>query len=435
MSARREWTLVAVLALACAGVYAVLAGRDGAEAEPAALAATQAPADTPAPAPVIEAPAMPTLPVVPIDAGLPTAGQWRGHPVLSDVDEDGRLDLLASIRRHDRQTPGDGLNVWLNRPDGPWTKSVHALRRDMGYGGVAVADIDADGHLDLAFSGHDVAPHAYLGDGAGNWALSWAAYDLEGVCADVALGDPDGDGVTDLATLGFFSEGDGLVVYRGDGAGAFHRWQVLLEQPAFGASVEMVDVDGDGRPEVLAATSAGIRLWSHDAEAGWQDRSAGLEAPEVGGTDLAVVAEDLDGDGTCELIAAGMLYPGHAPLRVFRWSGAAWESWGRGLPDGEAFFDVAVGRADPASAPLLVASGKYGVQVIDVAGPGEFRSRGRIEDTEGVLNVAVGDVDGDGRDDLLCIGFRGVQFMQLPAVALKETAKAAKETNHDHRDH
>jgi hypothetical protein len=172
------------------------------------------------------------------------------------------------------------------------------------------------------------------------------------------------------------------------------------------------DLDGDGRPELLAATSAGPRVWKR-ADAGWQVWSEGLPTPQVGGSDLGVAAADLDGDGSKELLVAGMAYVDHPPLRIFRRQEGGWVSWGSGLPDDEAYFDATFARLDPAGPPSIVLAGKFGVTIVTMSEPGVFRRAGRLPETGGVLNVCAGDVDGDGRDEIAAIGFRGVSVLSI----------------------
>jgi hypothetical protein len=404
MGARAEWLLLAVLG---AATIVALQWRGEPEAPTAEeLFLGEATSNAP------QAVAAPVLATVSHSDGLPDSGHWRGNSELIDLDADGDLDLISSIRRWDRHIPGDGLCVW--RFDaGAWTMSVDGLRRDMGYGGSAVADVNGDGRLDLAFSGHDVAPHVFLARESMGWDLGWSAYDTLGVCSDVALGDVTGDGHADLAVMGFFGEGDGLLVYRGDGSGAFERDAALLPEHAYGAEVLFEDLDRDGRLELLAATSLGPKVWGRTADGEWEERSEGLPVPEVGGSDLGLACRDLDGDGVQELLVAGMVYPGHDPLRVFRWDGTSWSRWGTGLPVDEAYFDVTFAQLSADGPPAIVAAGKFGITVVAMDAPGTFRRVGRLAETEGVLNVCAGDVTGDGRDETAYVGFGGVRVMEL----------------------
>jgi VCBS repeat protein len=228
----------------------------------------------------------------------------------------------------------------------------------------------------------------------------------------------DGNGSVDLLTMGFFD--GGLQVFSRDEQGAWSPSAQLLTQLDFGMRVLAKDIDGDRSLEILAATNVGPRVWSHsklpssapqDASS-WQDRSKGLVAPEVGGADLGIDAADLDGDGRCELLVSGMVYPGHAPLQVFRWDGDSWKPWGEGLPADEAFFDGIFAQLDGTGPPEIVAAGKYGIRIVAMTEPGRFTDRGRLDGSRGVFNVCAGDVDRDGRDEIVYVGFNGVQVLK-----------------------
>jgi hypothetical protein len=357
-----------------------------------------------------------------LSEGLPSVGQWRGRSLLEDLDGDGHLDLVTSVRRLDHATPGEGLMVYLGDGAGNWTRSTDGLRRDMSYGGSAVSDVDGDGRLDLAFSGHNVTPHVFLADGTGSWRGSATGIDVTGMCADVALGDMDRDGLVDLATLGFQRDSCGLVLFVGVGGGTFARMLELLPADVFGAQVHMLDLDGDDHPELLASTSLGPKVWRWDG-ADMVEMSDGLPTPEIGGSDLGIAARDLDGDGFSELLVTGMIYTGHSPLRLYRWDGSAWRPWGQGLPEDESFFDGCFARLGDDAETCLVLAGRAGIGLVAMRAPGTFESLGRLEGTEGVFNVTAGDVDGDGREEVVFVGIGGVRVMspQLPGERAEPT--------------
>ena len=144
------------------------------------------------------------------------------------------------------------------------------LPETMG-GGVGIADVDADGDLDLLFVDGDAWPDAPAGT----------------------------------------RRGTGIAVFVNRGAGASPRFARAaatgLERPWQGMGLAIADLDGDGRPEILATGVGGVRLFASDAAAPadaprWRDvtGSAGL-SPLVGWTTAAGFA-DFDRDGDLDLV-------------------------------------------------------------------------------------------------------------------------------------
>ena len=131
MSSTSQNLLLTALAVGVAGIYGSLALRRSAPADAPSEPSAKAPEGALASVPIIEAASL--------SEGLFEHGQWRGKPALADLDGDGRRDLVASVRRWDSETMGDGLFVWLGDGGSSWTPAIEGLRRDMGYGGARVA--------------------------------------------------------------------------------------------------------------------------------------------------------------------------------------------------------------------------------------------------------------------------------------------------------
>ncbi len=101
---------------------------------------------------------------------------------LGDIDNDGDIDIISV---GDHMSPliasEHGIMVYKNNGDGTvWTKTMLG---DFGYGGVALGDVNNDGHMDVAYGIHhnytsndfgDQVLEVVLGDGTGN---KWTPYD------------------------------------------------------------------------------------------------------------------------------------------------------------------------------------------------------------------------------------------------------------------
>ena len=240
---------------------------------------------------------------------------------------------------------------------------------------------------------------------------------LQMVCHDCppAIGDLDGDGKPEIVA---FKAGGGMVAFHYDDATS--AWAVLWTttaadgttpfNPTGGgwAGPSLVDLDDDGVPEVLrfgmVFDNAGHLI----------DQSLGATFGYGQGT-FSVVA-DVDGDGIVELVQ------GHG---VWQWDNAAraWapETWS---PGGSAAGHVAIadfgdfpgGVAWPSDAPevAVVSRGQVRLQTLDgmtVFGPIALPGGG----TGGPPTI--GDFDGDGRPEFASAGATDYTVFDLDCTA------------------
>jgi hypothetical protein len=173
---------------------------------------------------------------------------------LGDFNGDGRTDFATGSNVMGRN---DLVNLW--QPGGDWTPVALNVLRPLSYvWAVNAADFDGDGKADLAVSytsfdgnrwqsGIDVL----FSRGAGKWERRELATEQsrEGPVA-LASGDLEGDGKKSLVAL--TTHGD-TWVFIGDGKGGFIRNQTIPPFPGRcrGAHVELADVDGDGKDEIV----------------------------------------------------------------------------------------------------------------------------------------------------------------------------------------
>ncbi len=225
-----------------------------------------------------------------LGAGLVIPGNPQ-EPALADVNADGNLDLLtanffgsASIRI------GNGAGAF---------SGSQSIVMATPCTSVAVGDVDNDGDLDLvagSYGGGTVGIR--LNDGLGTFSLTGADLTTLGEPRNVALADITADGILDLVVAG-----DGVERAIGLGGGAFAGFISLGGAGTQVNDVATGDIDGDSDLDVLASTTTPAQVKAYLNTGFGLSFAAGAVTP-VSASVLNLTTADLDDDGDIDFLAS-----------------------------------------------------------------------------------------------------------------------------------
>jgi tetratricopeptide (TPR) repeat protein len=182
----------------------------------------------------------------------------------------------------------------------------------IGMPGIAVADIDGDGDLDLCLTGLDERGSAAIlrNGGGGKFVVSTPLAD--GVVA-ACFGDVDNDGTIDL----WLGRNGPNCVLLNDGKGNFRRadYKTVAGPDALTHLARLVDLDSDGDLDLLAFRlsqgsvpaaaenrAAASSLFSNNGDGTFADQAAALGLALADKPVAAVVCDDFDNDRDLDLV-------------------------------------------------------------------------------------------------------------------------------------
>src|SRR5580693_905126 len=265
---------------------------------------------------------------------------------LFDCDNDGKLDIVtvngSTVDRY-REGGDPMITLYHQEPDGTFkdiTKSAGLTRRGWGMG-VAVADFDNDGWLDIYVTGYggnvlyrnlgnckfeDVTERAGVRGGGFSTGAAWADYDRDGH-VDLFVSRYVHVDINNLPEFGrdkfcrykgvlvqcgpWGLQGESDLLYRNRGDGTFEdvslRAGVHDSEGRFGLGVVWGDYDNDGWPDLFVANDAGANYLYHNNHNGTFTDIALMAGVALSGDgqeqgNMGVDFGDYDHDGWLDLI-------------------------------------------------------------------------------------------------------------------------------------
>ena len=234
-----------------------------------------------------------------IDSDPP--GAHHDITLIADVNGDGRNDIIIGGKE------GEANLFWYENPS--WTRHTMASAPNLEAGGV-VLDVNGDGRIDVVAGQQARGNELYWFECPPDPTDTWPKHVIEDRFEkyhDQAVGDVDGDGEPEIVALS--QKNRVLVYYDIPSDPRVSPWpreccHVIAEGLVEVEGLAIIDIDGDGRTEILAGPN--IFRPRSDPRRGW-----GMETLLRGFVKTRVAVADLDGDGRLEIvICEGESHPG-----------------------------------------------------------------------------------------------------------------------------
>jgi hypothetical protein len=278
---------------------------------------------------------------------------------------------------------------------------------------VLVGDFNNDGNADFAVSyqgscesgpGIDV----FLGNGHGKFRKM----NVSQIDADpygFAIGDFNGDGNLDLVAAlgGCGGAPHQLEVALGNGDGTFqpHQSYSSGREPE---GVAVGDFDSDGKVDLVVNSSNNQYLWLGNGDGTFH---LGAIYPLIGFSDFSLYSADMNRDGKLDLVDAGDL-PNQIIVQPGNGDGTFASPFT--YPVTGSYLDLAIGDVNGDGFPDVVAGDGLDVRVYTGNGDGSL-TRLHVYSVPKSLAVASGDLTGDGIPDLLVTRTSGAKNVLLMA--------------------
>jgi adhesin/invasin len=316
-----------------------------------------------------------------------------------DVNSDGKLDIVA-------MSPYNGVYVFMGNGDGTLQAPVNypTVNPNGPNQGVAVADLNGDGHPDLAIgtaNGIDILLNNGNGAfGAGTYYASGVAGDFSG--QGIAIGDLNGDKKPDVVVT---EENAGFIIFLNQGGGVFKETGVVSGPFVSATSnILLADINNDKKLDAVVPDAFG-NVYTFLGTGKGTFTTGGAYALEVYGSGNSLVAlGDFNNDGALDLLdtannttSSVSLGRGDGTFQTAQFYNFAGPSQAQTMVvadfNGDGFPDVAAQGIPNGSVGVILGSSHGALTAKPVYTT--------VCTNCFVYGIAAGDVNGDGKQDLV----------------------------------
>ena len=250
-----------------------------------------------------------------------SGGVYADFVAIADLNGDGKLDIAVAncgyaLNNHCIGAGGNA-GVLFGNGDGTFQPVVTISLGGGGFGaiGLAIADVNTDGKLDLIVAGDCSSGGCggvLLGNGDGTFQPEIPFASTGGLIAfGMAVGDVNGDGKPDIVVGNQCADSicatSTVGVLLGNGNGTFQTPVAYDAGGIYPDWVVIADINGDSKPDLILANSStsitinqgdvGVLMGNGD---GSFQTAVAYPASEFGAASLAVA--DADGDGRADVV-------------------------------------------------------------------------------------------------------------------------------------
>ena len=358
---------------------------------------------------------------------------------IADVDGDGIPDLLVATTADQGNVQNPGFaNVILGNHSSPGTfhTGVHYPTTGNNPSSMAVADLIRFGSLDLVVANFAAGSVSVFMHGASPGTYQTAVSVTSGGQPNqVLIGDINGDGKPDLVLADASATGGAIVLFQDPAnPGQFLAPTKLPINANSAAAVAIGDLNGDGAPDIVAATfdangnNGAVYIFYQNATTRGTFLSP-VTFP-AGAQPQAVRSADVNADGLPDIVVAnfgpGVGGTGSAGVSVLLQDAAHPGSFLAPVTYATQprAIDVAVADVNGDGKPDLVVAnlgpaptGSVSVLLQDPARPGVFLAATSYQGFGQPLGVAIADLNGDGHPDIAAADGASATVMLQSATA------------------